>query len=146
MRVLVVHASKHGATAVVLGSAVYLGHWLKEARDYAQRHQAALATGPVWLFSSGPLGAGRVDDEGHDMREAAVPNELPELVGPVHPQEHHVFFGALDPKRLNLAQRALRKLPAGRELLPEGDFRAWPEVDQWATQISTHLQDTEPSP
>lgn len=38
--------------AVVLGSAVYLGRWMKPARDVAERSAAALATRPVWLFSS----------------------------------------------------------------------------------------------
>ena len=45
-----------GYTAVVLGSAVYLGNWLPEARWVVERHRERLATVPVWLFSSGPLG------------------------------------------------------------------------------------------
>lgn len=42
--------------AVVLGSAVYAGHWLKSARELAERHADALFEKPVWLFSSGPIG------------------------------------------------------------------------------------------
>jgi menaquinone-dependent protoporphyrinogen oxidase len=172
MNVLVVHASKAGATAgiaeriastltreghvavarptdqagdpsrydaVVLGSAVYLGHWLKEARTYAQQQRDALVTRPVWLFSSGPIGPDRVDDDGRDLLEVAAPQELPELVEALRPVEHRVFFGALDPNRLSLAHRALRKLPAGRRILPEGDFRDWPAVEAWATGIAGHL-------
>ena len=45
-----------GYDAIVLGSAVYAGRWLEAARAFADRHAAALATRPVWLFSSGPLG------------------------------------------------------------------------------------------
>jgi menaquinone-dependent protoporphyrinogen oxidase len=41
---------------VVLGSAVYAGHWLKPARDLVARCGPALAARPVWLFSSGPVG------------------------------------------------------------------------------------------
>jgi menaquinone-dependent protoporphyrinogen oxidase len=175
MNVLVVHASKAGATAgiaeriagtisgsgheaiarpadkadepshfdaVVLGSAVYLGHWLKEAKEYAEQHRDALSTRPVWLFSSGPLGTSRVDDEGRDLLEVSAPHELPELVGLLHPQEHRVFFGALEPTRLSFAHRALRKLPAGRKLLPEGDFRDWEEVERWASGIAAQLTET----
>jgi menaquinone-dependent protoporphyrinogen oxidase len=40
--------------AVVLGSAVCMGQWMKPARELAERQAAALATRPVWLFSSGP--------------------------------------------------------------------------------------------
>jgi menaquinone-dependent protoporphyrinogen oxidase len=35
---------------------VYLGPWLKPARELAERQAAALANRPVWLFSSGPVG------------------------------------------------------------------------------------------
>ena len=42
--------------AVILGSAVYLGQWMKPARDLAERSAGAMASRPVWLFSSGPVG------------------------------------------------------------------------------------------
>jgi menaquinone-dependent protoporphyrinogen oxidase len=45
-----------GYDAVVLGSAVYAGHWLKPARELVERHAGELAGRPVWLFSSGPVG------------------------------------------------------------------------------------------
>ena len=38
--------------AVVLGSAVYAGHWLKPARELVDRSRDALAARPVWLGSS----------------------------------------------------------------------------------------------
>lgn len=132
--------------AVVLGSAVYLGHWRKEALTYARRQWENLGTRPVWLFSSGPLGTQLVDEEGRDLRDAADPEELPELLDVLHPQGHHVFFGELDPKRLTVAERALRRLPAGRKLLPEGDFRDWDDVDRWAERIAARLRDGPPSP
>ena len=42
--------------AVILGSAVYAGQWLEPARAFATRYADDLATRPVFLFSSGPLG------------------------------------------------------------------------------------------
>jgi hypothetical protein len=42
--------------AVILGSAVYTGRWLAPARDFAIRFRDPLATRPVWLFSSAPVG------------------------------------------------------------------------------------------
>lgn len=177
MRLLVAHASKHGATAgiaariaetltasghgvtvrplseagdpagfdaVIVGSATYMGHWLKDARAYLRQHQQSLATRPVWLFSSGPLGEAKVDEQGKDLREAAAPEDLPELLASVHPREHRVFFGALDPKRLTLPERALRKLPAGRALFPEGDFRDWEDIDAWAAHVAAELDHHNP--
>src|SRR5687767_14851595 len=43
--------------AVILGSAIYAGNWLPEAKQFAQKHREELSSLPVWLFSSGPLGA-----------------------------------------------------------------------------------------
>lgn len=39
--------------AVVLGSAVYFGQWLKTACRFIDTHAADLARRPTWLFSSG---------------------------------------------------------------------------------------------
>ncbi|MGZ5402538.1 MAG: flavodoxin domain-containing protein, partial [Aeromicrobium sp.] len=41
--------------AVVLGSAVYLGSWIKSARQLLNDLQSAPPLG-LWLFSSGPVG------------------------------------------------------------------------------------------
>ena len=43
--------------AVVLGSAVYAGRWMGPATDLVARCQSQLASRPVWLFSSGPVGS-----------------------------------------------------------------------------------------
>ena len=48
--------SLDGYDACVIGSAVYVGHWLDPARELVETHARALAGRPVWLFSSGPLG------------------------------------------------------------------------------------------
>ena len=44
-----------GADAVVVGSAVYMGSWQKEAIDFVKRNEVRLAELPLWFFSSGPL-------------------------------------------------------------------------------------------
>ena len=46
-----------GYDAAVIGSAVYMGRWLPTARDLVEGHREVLSAMPVWLFSSGPLGA-----------------------------------------------------------------------------------------
>jgi menaquinone-dependent protoporphyrinogen oxidase len=112
-----------GYDAFVVGSAVYMGHWQKEAAEFVRRNRAVLAGRPVWLFSSGPLGTEPADAQGQDLTAAAEPRELAEFTEAIHPRGHSVFFGALDPGRLGLGERALRKLPAARVIMPEGDFR-----------------------
>ena len=93
----------------------------------------------MWLFSSGPLGTEPADAKGRDLRTVTVPKEIPEFTQALHPRGHHVFFGALDPAKLTFAERSLRKLPSARAALPEGDFRDWPDIDDWAAGIAREL-------
>jgi menaquinone-dependent protoporphyrinogen oxidase len=126
--------------AVVIGSAAYMFHWLPEATEFVRRHAEELAKKPVWLFSSGPLGTDEVDDKGRDVRAAAEAKEIPEFRDTVMPRDHRVFFGALDTHHLGLRDGLIRTTPAGRKLLPEGDFRDWDEVDAYAAQIAEALR------
>jgi len=125
-----------GYGAFVIGSAVYMGHWQKEAAEFVRRNRAVLAGRPVWLFSSGPLGTEPTDAQGRDLTVAAEPREIAEFREAIAPRGHRVFFGVLDPGRLGLGERAVRKLPAGRAMLPEGDFRDWAEIEAWARGIA----------
>jgi len=44
-----------GYDAVVVGGAIYLRRWHKDARSFVRRYSAELSELPVWLFSSGPV-------------------------------------------------------------------------------------------
>ena len=110
--------------AIVLGSAVYYGSWMKEALEYVHHNRSALALRPIWLFSSGPLGE-------HSPERESQPKELAELDALLHPRDHRVFFGALDHTKLSFAERMVAKAVRS----PEGDFREWEEIDAWAKGI-----------
>jgi menaquinone-dependent protoporphyrinogen oxidase len=128
----------HGA--FVIGSAVYLGRWRKDALVFVDRNRAVLAARPTWLFSSGPLGIERTDADGHDKRAGAVvAGEIDALIDAVQPRDHRVFRGALDPDRMGVGPRLMRLTPAGRRLLQEGDFRDWAEIEAWADSIAREL-------
>jgi menaquinone-dependent protoporphyrinogen oxidase len=128
-----------GYGAVVVGSAAYIGHWLPEATEFVRAHRAVLTDRPTWLFSSGPLGTGPMKPLAQGQRVAAEPKEVPELREAIRPRDHRVFSGALTPAKLGLRDRAIRTLPAGRALLPEGDFRDWTDIDAWAAGIASEL-------
>lgn len=118
--------------AVILGSAVYTGHWLRPAQDFAVRFRHELATRPVWLFSSGPVG----DPAGKMTKAMDIdPPEVTELREVVHLRGHRMFAGKLDPKQLHGFQRAAM-LVLGRL---RGDFRDWPQIRDWAEQIAADL-------
>jgi menaquinone-dependent protoporphyrinogen IX oxidase len=121
--------------AVVLASGVYAGRWLEPARHYAAQHAAALRRRPVWLLSSGPIGAPPLPpDEPHDAEPLAV------LVGA---RGHRVLPGRLDRGLLGIGERAL--VTAMRA--PVGDFRDWDALRAWAEEIAGTVGATsEPAP
>ena len=128
--------------AFVVGSATYYSHWLRRATAFVRRNHTILAQRPVWLFSSGPLGEDRKDDQGRDKREATVPQEIAEFNATIHPRGHRVFFGALDPSRLGLTHSLIFRMIGKRDaaLLPEGDFRDWNDIERWAHSIAAELK------
>ena len=115
--------------AVVLGSAVYMGRWLKAARLFASKHATALAAMPVWLFSSGPLGPA---DKPVPESDAA---DIDAMVALTRAREHRVFAGRLDGAQLGVAERAVMKAVHA----PEGDSRDWGAVDAFAADIAAAL-------
>ena len=115
--------------AVVIGSAVYMGRWMAEAREFVAAHAEQLAAVPVWLFSSGPLGEDYPEGMG-------VPEHLDDLLAKTGARDHKVFVGRLDKGRLNLAER----LAARMVKAPAGDFRDWNAIRDWARGIAAELE------
>lgn len=115
---------------VILGSAVYAGHWTADARDMVDRCRSQFAGRFVWLFSSGPIG------------DPPKPEEEPVDVAPIieatGARGHVVFAGKLDRKVLSFGERAI--VTAFRA--PDGDFRDWDEIGVWASRIAEELKAT----
>jgi menaquinone-dependent protoporphyrinogen oxidase len=116
-----------GYDAVVLGSAVYMGHWLEPAIRLAEG-VALAGPRPVWLFSSGPIGS--PDPLPHD--EAV---DVARLLEATAAHEHRVFAGRLDRKLLKFRERAV----VAALHVQEGDFRDWDAIDAWAGEIAEAL-------
>jgi len=132
MNVLVVVASRHGSTHEIAEALARelraLGNWLPDARKLVERNRARLATVPVWLFSSGPLGQ-------DDPQPKGYPQHLDELMQETSARGHRTFVGKLDKSKLGLGERLI----AGMVKAPEGDFRDWDAVHDWAREIATAL-------
>jgi len=118
--------------AAIIGSAVYMGHWLDPAKDLVNRYHDQLSTRPVWLFSSGPVG-NPVSKMAQGM--AKDPVEMAGLRIASHARDHRIFAGKLDRRGLSHAQRASLLIFHGLE----GDFRDWAEIRQWASGIAEQL-------
>lgn len=144
--------SATGFDAYVVGSGVYMGSWLKEGTDWLERHASALASHPVWLFSSGPLPGSTKSVEGSDpIAEALGPADGPgsggrkkveALSAEIHPRDHRVFKGAFDPTEAPkaMSERFVRLMPAAKRVLPTGDFREWDLIEGWAREIAAELR------
>lgn len=114
--------------AVVVGSAVYAGHWLESARALVRRHASDLRRRDVWLFSSGPVG-----DPAVPHTEAVEAPHLAELVSAVG---YRTFAGRLRPAYLRMAERAQIR----SEHAVEGDYRDWVAIREWAADIAATLR------
>ncbi len=113
--------------AFVVGSAIYEGHWLRQARTFVLENAVRLQDSPVFLFSSGPLGDGE--------RTSIYAGRIDELVHAVDAVEHRVFSGRLDRGELGRIERWIVDVVRAHE----GDFREWAVIDAWAAVIDARL-------
>jgi menaquinone-dependent protoporphyrinogen oxidase len=118
--------------AVILGSAIYIGQWRKEAATFLRANEKALAERPVWIFSSGPSGEG---DPVQLLKGWRLPKAQQPVADRIRPRDIAVFGGALDPKKMNLIEKwMIKNVKASL-----GDFRDWDAIDAWAKAISDAL-------
>ncbi len=120
--------------AVVLGSAVYIGQWRKEAVKFIQANEQALVTMPVWLFSSGPTGEG---DPVVLLQNWRLPGKVKPIADRIAPRDIAVFHGSADPAKMNSLDKWMLK----RVKAPVGDFRDWEAIGAWAASIAAWLQE-----
>ena len=147
------HPDTSGFDAFVIGSGVYMGRWLQEGVEFLERNQSLLATKPVWLFSSGPVGIVKAEAGSDPLEPALGPADGPGSGGHkqiaalsevIHPRDHHVFSGVYDPSdpAKSFSERLVRMMPAAKSTLPAADFRDWVEIENWAHAIASQLVPT----
>ena len=120
--------------AVVLGSAVYIGQWRKEAVAFLEKHEKALSERPVWLFSSGPSGKG---DPVQLMSGWTFPEAQKPIAERIRARGTALFNGFVDPTKLSLPEKLILKGVKA----PTGDFRDWEAVRTWAQSIAETLKE-----
>src|SRR3990172_9805842 len=120
--------------AVILGSAVYIGGWRKEAAKFLKVNEKVLVEQLVWLFSSGPTGEGNPVEltEGWHFPKALQP-----IADRIQPRDIAVFHGVIHKQKLNFIEKwMLNNVKA-----PLGDFRDWDSITSWATAIADVLKE-----
>lgn len=114
--------------AVVVGSAVYMKRWRREARRFLSRERRVLADRPLWVFSSGPFG----DDPDPAWSE---PADVVKTVEKLNAREHVVFGGHLPVEPSNFIERAI----ADKTPMESRDLRDWEEIRSWARGVAAEL-------
>lgn len=113
--------------AVVIGSAIYMGQWMGEARDLLERIEPQVGSKPVWLFSSGLSESPRTRGSAPPVGGSRIEN--------LSLRGHQHFSGKLDVLQLSLAERAAILAARGTY----GDARDMDAVSEWAGTIAREL-------
>ena len=111
--------SLDGYDAVILGSAVYMRRWRREARGFVRHFAGELAQRPFWVFSSGPVG-----DPAKDNAAWLEPGRTIRELERLGVREHVVFGG----------RSTSSGIPAQFR-----DRRDWNEIRGWARKIAASL-------
>lgn len=115
--------------AVIIGSGVYSGHWLRPAREFVAVHEGELKRLAVWLFSSGPVG--------DPPKPLENPAEVADAVKRLGARGHRLFPGRIEGSDLGISEKALVALVRA----PDGDFRPWSQIATWAESIAEQLKE-----
>ncbi len=120
--------------AVVLGTALYMFRFHKDARRFLAHHRVTLAERPVAIFALGPFN--NEEKEWQGVR-AQLDKELAKFpwLAPVAKQ---VFGGKFDPAQLRFPYNLLPAL----KRLPASDIRDWKAIHDWASAVAEKLQPT----
>jgi menaquinone-dependent protoporphyrinogen oxidase len=111
--------------AVIIGGALYSGHWHRGARRFVKRHTGTLRERPVWLSSSGPL-------NGSAAEEIPPVPQVQELLARIGARGHVTFGGRLPANATGFPASAMAKTHAG-------DWRDPERVRGWAAEVAMKL-------
>ncbi len=112
--------------AVVLGGAVYMNRWHRDARRFGRRFAGGLRERPVWLFSSGPL------DLTAEERKIPPVTFVAKLAERIGARDHATFGGRLASHPTGYAASAMAERVAG-------DYRNFAEIRAWASCIGREI-------
>jgi menaquinone-dependent protoporphyrinogen oxidase len=108
--------------AVVLGGALYMGRWHRDARRFLRRHRHILRSLPIAVFAMGP---GTTDDRSMASSLGQLERAL-RRTREVRPFAVSIFGGVIDPARL--------RFPFNR--MPASDARDPDAITAWADEVA----------
>jgi len=111
--------------AVIVGGALYIFRWHRDARAFVRRFRKELKEKPVWLFSSGPTDDSASNDSIPPVRGVAKSMEKIGARG-------HMTFGGRIPENAEGMAKKMAEENAG-------DWRDPTQVRDWAREIASEL-------
>lgn len=115
-----------GYDAFVVGSAIRMGAWLPQAKQFVEANAATLSAAPTAFFTVHML---NLDDSEESKRARAA------YVAPVYasvtPQAEAFFAGKLDMGKMSFLDRMISKMMKAKD----EDKRDWSAIAAWADQI-----------
>jgi menaquinone-dependent protoporphyrinogen oxidase len=109
-------------SGIVLGGALYMGHWHKDAVRFLEQHGHALEAIPLAVFAIGPKTLAEVEVAASrkqlDRALATIPDLTPATVA--------VFGGVVDPTKL--------RFPFKR--MAASDARDWDAIAGWGREVA----------
>lgn len=115
-----------GYDAAVLGSPLYMGKWLAEAREYVSRERVSLGRMPVAVFSVGYT----FRDQSRSVIQAGC-DALSDVTGLIPVRDQAFFPGKVDMEIVSPADRAILSLAR----VTPGDFRDEDMVRAYARRL-----------
>lgn len=120
-----------GYDAAIIGGALHMNRWHRDAHRFVARNVAALRRIPVWFFSSGPL------DYSADQMDIPPTNQVAILMERVGARGHATFGGCLAADVTGFPAAAMAKNLSG-------DWRNPIWVCAWAAELSRDLPSARP--
>jgi menaquinone-dependent protoporphyrinogen oxidase len=105
---------------VIIGGALYMGHWHRDAVAFLKRHERALAHIPLGVFAMGPKTLAEAD-----VASARAQLDHALASSPLEPASVAIFGGVVDPSKLHF--------PLNR--MPASDARDWTAIEAWAAEV-----------
>jgi menaquinone-dependent protoporphyrinogen oxidase len=122
-------------SVVIIGSALYLRRWLKEATRYLAREAPDLVGTPTYLFQSGPCS----DQPAESV--VGAPRVVRRIAATIGASEPVTFGGRLE---RSTATGPISRWVASGSMA--GDYRDWSAISAWADSIAATLRDRRPTP
>lgn len=122
---------------IVIGSAVKSSAWHENAIAFVTAHQNALTRIPVIYFLT-CLALYKESEQGYQTAMRYF-NPVLKAVPKVIPRTMQPFGGTLDYSKLNFMYRMVMKSKMAKKGIPEGDFRNFDLIRQWAGEKALPL-------